>query len=157
MIASQDSIQNGDSLPRSKRVYVPGSVHPQIRVPFREIEQQSTTSFNGDIEVNEPVRVYDCSGPWGDASFEGDVEQGLPSHRGEWIRQRGDVEEYDGRQVKPEDNGYLTEGHAEYASRRESKNRLQPFPGLKRRPLRAKYPSLFPSGLNFRESGAISS
>jgi len=59
--------------------------------------------------------------------------------RREWILKRGDVAEYDGREVKPQDNGYLSDKHAEYASKAE-KNRLVEFPGLvsqRRRPLRA--------------------
>ena len=89
---------------------------------------------------NEPVRVYDCSGPWGDPDFNGTSEEGLPALRRDWILQRGDVEEYDGREVKPQDDGYLSGKHAEFASAAE-KNRLVEFPGLKsqrRRTLRAK-------------------
>src|SRR5207249_4366478 len=88
----------------------------------------------------EPVRVYDCSGPWGDPNFTGAVEEGLPALRADWIRARGDVEEYDGRDVTPQDNGYLSGKHAEFASQAE-RNRLVEFPGLKsrrRRPLRAR-------------------
>src|SRR6266496_2493039 len=68
--------------------------------------------MNGEIEVNEPVRVYDTSGPWGDADFHGDVTIGLPALRAKWIRERGDVEEYEGRVVRPIDDGYLSEKHA---------------------------------------------
>ena len=57
--------------------------------------------------------------------------------REEWIRGRGDVAEYDGREIKPEDNGYLTRGHEEFASQAERKNRLDHFQGAKRKPLRA--------------------
>ena len=126
-------------LPASTRVYVAGTLHPQVRVPMREIALAPTKSLNGRIEVNEPVRVYDCSGPWGDPDFHGSVEEGLPALRREWITARGDVEEYDGRKVKPQDNGYLSEKHAEFASKAE-RNRLKEFPGLtaeRRRPLRA--------------------
>src|SRR6185503_15863695 len=69
----------------------------------------------------------------------GSVEEGLPALRAKWIRSRGDVDEYAGREVKPQDNGYLSGKHAEFASKAE-KNRLVEFPGLKsrrRRPLRA--------------------
>ena len=62
-------------LPASTRVYVEGSLHPSVRVPMREIALSETKSFNGRIEVNEPVRVYDCSGPWGDPAFTGTVEE----------------------------------------------------------------------------------
>ena len=128
-------------LPASTRVYVEGKLHPSLRVPMREISLSPTKSFNGREEPNEPVRVYDCSGPWGDPTFDGTVEQGLPALRREWILQRDDVESYDGRPVKPQDNGYLTEKHAEYASQSERSNRLLEFPGLtseRRQPLRAK-------------------
>src|SRR6266403_2100587 len=60
---SVDSVQN--PLPNSKKVFVAGKVHPDIRVPFREINLAPTKTMNGEIEVNEPVRVYDTSGPWG--------------------------------------------------------------------------------------------
>ena len=142
MIASKDSFEphSSDQLPNSKKVYVAGEIHPDIRVPMREIELSPTKRMDGVEEANEPVRVYDCSGPWGDPGFTGNVEEGLPALRREWILKRDDVEEYDGREVKPQDNGYLTRQHAEYASQAE-RNRLVEFPGLKgerRRPLRAK-------------------
>ena len=128
-------------LPASTRVYVDGKLHPSLRVPMREISLSPSKSFNGREENNEPVLVYDCSGPWGDPTFDGTVEQGLPALRREWILQRGDVDSYEGRPVKPQDNGYLTEKHAEYASQSERSNRLLEFPGLtseRRDPLRAK-------------------
>ena len=77
MIASKNSLpHSSESLPNSTRVYVPGKIHPQLRVPFREISLSPTKTPSGRVEVNEPVRVYDCSGPWGDATFRGDVEEG---------------------------------------------------------------------------------
>src|SRR5712692_9062505 len=105
------SERNGQ-LPNSRKIYVGGKIHPDIRVPFREISLAPTKSMSGEIEVNEPVRVYDTSGPWGDPDFHGDVEQGLPPLRAKWIRDRGDVEEIEGRAVRPLDNGYLSEKHA---------------------------------------------
>ena len=131
---------SSEQLPASKKVYIAGALHPDIRVPMREIEVSDTKSYTGAITPNAPVRVYDCSGPWGDAAFTGTSEQGLPALRREWILKRGDVEEHDGREVKPMDNGYLSGKHAEFASQAE-KNRLIEFPGLtaqRRRPLRAK-------------------
>src|ERR1700737_3454675 len=100
------------SLPNSKKIYVSGKLHPDIRVPFREISLAPTKTMSGEIEVNEPVRVYETSGPWGDVDFAGDVEQGLPALRAKWIRSRCDVDEYEGRQVQPIDDGYLSEKHA---------------------------------------------
>ena len=142
MIAKPDFLEphSSEQLPASKKVFVPGTIHPDVRVPMREIEVSPTKSYTGAVTPNDPVRVYDCSGPWGDPDFTGTSEQGLPALRREWILKRGDVEEIDGREVKPQDNGYLSGKHAEYASKAE-KNRLVEFPGLtsqRRRPLRAK-------------------
>jgi len=142
MIASKESFEphSSEQLPASKKVFVEGKIHPDVRVPMREIEVTPTKSYTGAVTANDPVRVYDCSGPWGDPAFTGTSEQGLPALRAKWIRERGDVEEIDGREVKPQDNGYLSGKHAEYASKAE-KNRLVEFPGLtsqRRRPLRAK-------------------
>jgi len=142
MIASKDSFEphSSEQLPNSKKVFVEGKLHPDVRVPMREIEVSDTKSYTGAIEKNAPVRVYDCSGPWGDPAFTGTSDEGLPALRAEWILKRGDVAEYSGREVKPMDNGYLSGKHAEFASKAE-KNRLVEFPGLlgqRRRPLRAK-------------------
>jgi phosphomethylpyrimidine synthase len=110
---SENSVHSVEkSLPNSRKIYVKGQRHAALRVPFREISLAPTKTMNGEIEVNEPVRVYDTSGPWGDADFSGDVEEGLPALRAKWIRERGDVEEIEGRPVSPQDNGYLSEKHA---------------------------------------------
>ena len=131
---------SSEQLPASKKIFVAGKIHKDVRVPMREIAVSDTKSYTGAVTPNDPVRVYDCSGPWGDPAFTGTSEQGLPALRRDWILSRGDVEEIDGREVKPQDNGYLSGKHAEYASKAE-KNRLVEFPGLtsqRRRPLRAK-------------------
>jgi phosphomethylpyrimidine synthase len=130
---------SSEQLPASTRVYVEGTL-PGVRVPMREIALSPTKSYTGTVTENEPVRVYDCSGPWGDPAFTGTSDEGLPALRAAWISGRGDVEEYDGREVLPQDNGYLSGKHAEYASKAE-RNRLVEFPGLhgeRRKPLRAK-------------------
>ena len=139
MIASTDSFEpsSQDELPNSKRVYVNGTIHPGVRVGFREISQSPTKSLSGDVEDNAPVRVYDTSGPWGDPDFDGDVGKGLPALRDKWIRDRADVEEYDGRKAKPLDNGYISSVHADHATQRDKTNRLTEFPRLGRKPLRA--------------------
>jgi phosphomethylpyrimidine synthase len=122
--------------PNSRRVYKAGS-HANVRVPFREVAQHVTRGVNGAVEVNEPVYVYETSGPWGEPSFKGDVRDGLPALRRDWITTRGDVEEYEGRTIRPEDNGYSNSDAAERA-RQKAKGRLDEFPGLRRQPLRAK-------------------
>ncbi|HUE37545.1 MAG TPA: phosphomethylpyrimidine synthase ThiC [Candidatus Acidoferrum sp.] len=138
MIASKESFEphSSDQLPNSKKVYVPGKLHAGVRVPMREVQLAPTKTFDGRVEANEPVRVYDTSGPWGDPDFTGTVTQGLPPLRRDWILNRSDVEEYEGRAVKPQDNGYPR------VIRRpvpvDSEALPVEFTGEKRRPVRAK-------------------
>jgi phosphomethylpyrimidine synthase len=126
------SERNGQ-LPNSKKTYVAGNLHPGVRVPFREITLAPTKSIDGKIEINEPVRVYDTSGPWGDPDFHGDAAQGLPPLRGKWIRERTDVEEVSGRAVSPRDDGYLSEVHRASANGHNGDSRFD-----ERKPLRAR-------------------
>jgi phosphomethylpyrimidine synthase len=109
-------------LPNSSKVYASGKIYPNIRVPFREITLAPTKSINGETEPNEPVRVYDTSGPWGDPDFLGDVTQGLPLLRAKWIRDRADVEAYDGRKIQPIDDGFLSEKHRTSKIERRTSN-----------------------------------
>jgi phosphomethylpyrimidine synthase len=141
MIATKDSFEphSTDPLPNSRRVYASGTIHQDIRVPMREVVLSATRRFNGQSEKNEPVLVYDCSGPWGDPDFTGNVEQGLPPMRAGWIRARADVEEYEGRKFMAIDDGYLSDAHR-MAVRGKSDSRLSirnsQFP-VQRKPLRA--------------------
>ena len=140
MIAARESVgaHSSDQLPNSRRIYQPGRIYPQLRVPFREISLADTKSLAGAMEPNVPVRVYDTSGPWGDADASPDVRAGLAALRQPWIMARGDVEHYEGREIAPSDNGYLSREHEQHASRPEKANgRLDLFPGERRRPLRA--------------------
>ena len=143
MIATKDSFEphSGEQLPNSKRVYVQGQLHSDVRVPMREIELTPTRSYTGAVEPNEPVRVYDCSGPWGDPDFNGTVEQGLPALRRNWILKRGDVDEHEGRPVQPIDDGYLSEQHRGLSRAKrqdETSFRLEGLTAPRRRVLRAK-------------------
>ena len=140
MIASKESFEphSTDAFPASRKVYVPGSLHKDLRVPFREIALNRTKLFDGTYETNEPVRVYDTSGPWNDPEVQCNVREGLAALRRSWIVNRGDVEEYDGRAVQPQDNGYLSDVHATSAANSDRRGKLELFPGLRRRPLRAK-------------------
>jgi len=97
--------------PNSKKVYVEGNIHKDIQVPFREIKLASTIIQNSEgsepiEEKNDPVLVYDTSGPYTDPDMEIDVRKGLTPIRQQWILARGDVEAYSGRSERPEDNGY---------------------------------------------------
>ncbi len=130
-------------LPASQKVYVEtnGSTINQgkhnLRVPFREISLSPSKDFDGTVVENSPVRVYDTSGVWTDPKAKCDVREGLPALRRDWIVERGDVEEYEGREILPQDNGYLTKG-AEDVARIKERGTLEEFPGLRRAPLRAK-------------------
>ncbi|MGI8898649.1 MAG: phosphomethylpyrimidine synthase ThiC [Pyrinomonadaceae bacterium] len=132
----ENRTSNEKPLPNSRRIYVQGE-QLNVHVPFREIDQNPSRSFDGTLEENSPVRVYDTSGPWGDPSARCKVGEGLPALRRHWILERGDVEEYPGRDVKPIDAGYLTFAAADQARQKE-KGRLEDFPALKRVPLRSK-------------------
>jgi phosphomethylpyrimidine synthase len=85
------------------------------------------TSGRFGSEANAPIQLYDTSGPYGDPSVSTDVRQGVQPIRRPWILARGDVEEYEGRVIQPLDNGL-----------RNERSNMEVFPGLSRRPLRAK-------------------
>ncbi|PYT00155.1 MAG: phosphomethylpyrimidine synthase [Acidobacteria bacterium] len=138
------------TLPASRKVYVESN---NLRVPFREISLSPSKAFDGTIEENAPVRVYDASGPWTDPDHMHDVRDGLPAHRSTWIVARGDIEEYEGREIVPQDNGYLTKG-AEDIARVKDRGALEEFPGLKRAPLRAK-PGACVTQMHYARKGII--
>src|SRR4029434_7173617 len=123
--AATQAADQSSSLPNSRKVYISGKIHPDIRVPFREISLAPTKTMSGEIELNEPVRVYDTSGPWGDPNEDVDVTRGLPPLRAKWIRDRGDVETVAGRPVTPADDGWLSETHAKDAQRRNGSSKSQ--------------------------------
>lgn len=119
--------QNMNYFPSSRKVYETGS-QPDIQVPMREIELSPTSGRFGD-SPNPPLRVYDTSGIYTDPEHSIDVHKGIPPIRSSWIGSRGDVEIYSGRTVLPIDDGL-----------REDQQRAihAIFPGLNRRPLRAR-------------------
>ena len=101
-----------DSQNNSKRVYLDGE-NPGVRVPMKEINL-SPTRTSEDTEIhNDPIRVYDTSGPWGDPAFHRQHELGLPPIREQWIVGRKDTDLIEGRQATPADNGYLSDLHAQ--------------------------------------------
>ena len=89
----------------SRKIHDSPDAFPDLRVPFREI---TLSPESGE----PPVRVYDPSGPFTDANAKIDVDAGLPRHRKAWTTERGGVERYEGRTIKPEDNGGVSERHA---------------------------------------------
>jgi len=114
--------------PNSRKVYVNGIIHPDLRIPFREIKLAPTIVHNPQpgepAEIpNEPVLVYDTSGPYTDPDVAIDVRKGLDPIREPWIVGRGDVEEYEGRSLRPEDNGYKSDDQMEDIERFDRSNR----------------------------------
>ena len=124
-----------------------------LRVPLREIALSPSKDFDGTLAENPPVRVYDTSGVWTDPKTKCDVFEGLPALRRDWIVGRGDVEEYVGREILPQDNGYLTKG-AEEVAKKNDRGTLEEFPGLRRSPLRAK-PGYCVTQMHYARKGII--
>ncbi|EOQ20847.1 MULTISPECIES: phosphomethylpyrimidine synthase ThiC [Bacillus] len=118
---SAEQIELKSSLPGSKKVYVDGP-RAGMKVPMREIEQSETNGM-----PNPPIRVYDTSGPYTDPAYKVELEKGIPTPRHSWILERGDVEAYEGREVKPEDDGVKV-----------ASKHTPIFPQMDRQPLRAK-------------------
>ena len=105
-------------LPNSRRIYIDGK-QPGVRVPFREITQNQTRNFDDSLEDNPPVRVYDTSGPWGDPAITTATCAKAASVAPRLDLARGDVEEYEGRELQPIDDGYLTFDAANQARQKE--------------------------------------
>ena len=146
-------------LPSSQKIYVETNgktvnhKNHNLKVPFREIALNPSKDFDGTLEENPPVRVYDTSGIWTDPEVKCDVREGLPPVRRDWIVARGDVEEYEGREVLPQDNGYLTKG-AEEIAKNHDRGTLEAFPGLRRAPLRA-IPGTCVTQMHYARQGII--
>src|SRR4051795_11712179 len=92
-------------LASSRKIFATPDAAPDLRVPLREI-----ILSEGAGEPNLPV--YDTSGPYTDPTVTIDVNTGLSRNRLAWVKERGGVEEYDGREIKPEDNGNVGASHA---------------------------------------------
>ncbi|SMO71779.1 phosphomethylpyrimidine synthase ThiC [Melghirimyces algeriensis] len=104
----------------SYKIYVNGS-REDIRVPMRKI----CLSSEDRSGKPESLCVYDTSGPYTDPDVSTDPQKGLFPLRRKWILEREDVEEYEGRDIQPEDNGYR-------------KNKPDEYSNPSRSPLRAK-------------------
>ncbi len=82
--------------PNSKKIYIEGKIHPQLKVAMREITLSDTIdSLTKKKTPNESVTVYDTSGPYTDPTKEINVHNGIERIREQWILDRGDVEELD--------------------------------------------------------------
>jgi phosphomethylpyrimidine synthase len=131
-----------DPFPASRKIYVPGRLHP-IRVAMREIEVGETRdTFTQSVTSNPAVTVYDTSGPYTDPGVEIDVREGLPRLREGWIAGRGDVEQ-------------LEQVSSVYGRRRQVDEALDAFRfGHIRPPMKAK-PGLAVTQLAYARRGII--
>lgn len=112
------------ALPGSEKIYVKGE---RVSVAMRRIALTDTIDEHGARHPNEPVVVYDTSGPYTDLEYKADPRKGLPKLRSEWIEARGDVERLD-------------DLSSEYGRMRRSDKRLDDlrFEHIESHPLRAK-------------------
>ncbi len=124
-------------LPASKKIHIPSEKFPDVKVAMRQIQLAESKTFT----------VYDPSGVYTDQNFldKIDLNKGLPKLRADWIRERGDVEEYSGRDVKPEDNGITAVG---------AKSSVPEFDLSDFKPLRAKSGKK-PTQLAYARAGII--
>ncbi len=136
---SAEQIELKSSLPGSKKVYVDGT-REGMKVPMREIEQSDTNGVQ-----NPPIRVYDTSGPYTDPEYKVELEKGIPTPRHSWTLRRGDVEAYEGREIKPEDDGVKV-----------ASKHTPVFPQMDRKPLRAKQGANV-SQMHYARNGIITS
>ena len=88
----------------SHKIYARPDAAPDLKVPLREIVLDASSG-------EPPLPVYDPSGPYTDPEATIDVERGLPRTRIDWVRERGGVEDYDGRPIQPVDNGNVSGKH----------------------------------------------
>src|SRR5580704_2440188 len=89
------------ALPASRKIYSTPEAAPDLAVPLREI---ALSAGSGE----PPLPLYDTSGPYTDPAVTIDVGQGIARPRAAWVRERGGVEPYLGRDVQPEDNGNVS-------------------------------------------------
>jgi phosphomethylpyrimidine synthase len=128
------------SFKNSKKIYISGA-DESIKVPFREISLADTASQFG-AEKNNPVVVYDTSGPYTDPMHKIDIRNGLPALRSKWIHNRNDVEELNGPT-------------SEFGQQRQNDPELEKMRfNLKRKPLRAK-PGHNVSQMHYAKKGII--
>jgi phosphomethylpyrimidine synthase len=108
----------------SRKIYSTPAAAPDLRVPLREVPLSEGAG-------EEAVRIYDPSGPYTDNDAVIAVEKGLKRTRVEWVKERGGVEEYQGREIKAVDNGNASGKHLA----RQFPNTPKPMCGLPGQPV----------------------
>jgi len=136
---------NVSEYPNSEKIYVSGTLYPNLRVAMRRIKQYPTVKIADGQRIetpNDPVTVYDTSGAYTDPDFEPDVNIGMPDVRSRWIDARNDTEIHD-------------EISSEYGRARLADRSLDAirFPG--RRPVRVAKPGRRVTQMHYARKGVI--
>ncbi len=118
--SASNSIITTNPISGSQKVYISGKQYPDIRVSMRQI----------NLTNGEKLLVYDTSGVYTDPNISIDVSKGIKPIRKEWIANRADTQEYQGRVINPVDDGYNSGEQLEFATAGSK--------ALYRKPLRAK-------------------
>jgi phosphomethylpyrimidine synthase len=88
------------SLPSSKKIYVNGSIYNYLNIPMRQINLHSSAA-------EDPLIVYDTSGPYTDNNCQININNGLKKNRYDWHKTNDEIEFYNGREIKSSDNGFV--------------------------------------------------
>lgn len=103
--------------PGSEKFYSYGDIFPDIKVPLRKVSLSPTKDTNDKVTENDPVVLYDTTGPYTDPQFKLDLEKGLKPVRSEWLSRRGDIVE-------------LEEYSSPYSRDRHTDQTLKAYPSL---------------------------
>ncbi|TAJ81250.1 phosphomethylpyrimidine synthase ThiC [bacterium] len=145
---SRENLITTEPLPASRKIYVQGKRHGDVRVPMREISLSASphgSPQNGGEKTTSPLVVYDTSGPYTDPTVKVDIRKGLEPLRLQWIRARGDAEECSG-QVAVGGNGANGGVHKSEAER---------FPEASRRPILRPQPGRNVTQMHYAKKGII--
>ncbi len=144
----RENLITTEPLPASRKIYVQGKRHGDVRVPMREISLSASPHeipHNGDEKASRPLVVYDTSGPYTDPTVKVDIRKGVPPLRLDWIKGRGDVEESRSR-IAIGGNGANGGAHKPEADR---------FPEASRRPLLRAKPGRNVSQMHYARKGIV--
>lgn len=81
--------------PNSEKIYINGSIYPDIKVGMRKVTLTPSVSIKNGKRVmneNQPIYIYDTSGPYSDPKSIIDLKKGLPRLREKWIANNENIE-----------------------------------------------------------------
>ncbi|MDY5087596.1 MAG: phosphomethylpyrimidine synthase ThiC [Alloprevotella sp.] len=140
----QDNIRI--SYPSSEKVYLAGTLFPDLKVAMRRVNQKPTVTKdkegNKHFKENAPVYIYDTSGPYSDLKADIDLKRGLPALRTPWILERGGVE-------------LLSEPTSDYCRQRLADHALDHLRFGERAPIRRALPGKLVTQMALAKAGII--